>query len=121
MRNGYRLLNTCAIVGIILTGAGRFLGIAGTDAVHILTAVIVIALCSGLQLLNGKGKLVCAALTAVFFAVVITAAGVQQFVVFLSSWFRWMTGSEGWVEEWTLFYELLQVGIVVLVCYAVQI
>lgn len=38
MRNGYRLLNTCAMICIVLTGAGRFLGIAGVSAVHILTA-----------------------------------------------------------------------------------
>ena len=121
MRNGYRLLNACAIVCIVLTGAGRFLGIAGTSVVHILMAVIVIILCSAIQPLSGRGKLVCAVLAAVFFVAVMLAAGIQQCVVFLLSWFRWMAGSAGWEEKWILIYELLQVGIIALGCYAVQI
>lgn len=121
MRNGYRLLNTCAMVCIVLTGAGGFLGIAGVTAAHILTAAGVIMLCGGFRFLSGRGRLVGAALTVVFAVAVMMLTGIQQCIVFLSSWIRWMSGTSGWEEEWTLLYELIQVGIIVLVCYAVQV
>lgn len=121
MKRGYRLLYTCVLVSIVLAGAGSLLGIAEVTAGHILVSLAVILYCFEIQLLNGKGRLVCVALTAVFFVVITAAAGTERCGVFLSSWIRWMSGAPGWVEEWSMIYELLQAGIIAACCYLMQL
>lgn len=119
-KSGYRLLYTCVLAFIVLAGAGRFLGIARVSAIHILTVAAVLALCAVVQRLTAKGRIVCAALSTVFFTVIAASAGIRQCVIFLSSWMQWMIGKSGWAEDWELLYEVLQIGIISLVCYFVQ-
>ena len=117
---GYRLLYTCVLVCIVLTGAGGFLGITEVAWIHILTAAVMIMLCLGIQLLTVKGRMVCGGLAAVFLAVIAASAGIWRCGMFLSSWAQWAAGENGWIEEWEPFYEVLQVGIIALVSYLVQ-
>ena len=46
-QNGYRLLYTGMLLGIVLAGAGRFLGIGTLSYLHDLTAVSVLLFSSG--------------------------------------------------------------------------
>ena len=119
-KDGYRLLYTGILFSMALTGAGRFLGIAEPAAVHILTAAAVIALCTGMQLLKGKGRMVFLLLTAVFFGVVIMAVGARQCVLFLRTWLRWAAGVQGGEEEWRIGCEVLQTALLAFLCYAIQ-
>ena len=58
-QNGYRLLYTGMLLGIVLAGAGRFLGIGTLSYLHDLTAVSVLLFCAGLQRCTAKGRAVC--------------------------------------------------------------
>lgn len=119
-KDGYRLLYTAILFCMVLTGAGRFLGITDPSVVHILTAAVVIALCVVIQLLKGRSRMVFVILTAVFFMVVIMAVGVRQCALFLQMWLRWAVGAPGWEEEWSIGYELIQTVFLTFLCYAVQ-
>lgn len=119
-KDGYRLLYTAILFCMVLTGAGRFLGITDPSVVHILTAAVVIALCVVIQLLKGRSRMVFVILTAVFFMVVIMAVGVRQCALFLQMWLRWAVGAPGWEEEWSIGYELIQTVLLTFLCYAVQ-
>lgn len=119
-KDGYRLLYTAILFCMVLTGAGRFLGITDPSVVHILTAAVVIALCVVIQLLKGRSRMVFVILTAVFFMVVIMAVGVRQCALFLQMWLRWAVGAPGWEEEWSIGYELIQTALLAFLCYAVQ-
>ena len=72
-QNGYRLLYTGMLLGIVLAGAGRFLGIGTLSYLHVLTAVSVLLFCAGLQRCTAKGRAVCVLLTAVFLGAVAAA------------------------------------------------
>lgn len=119
-KDGYRLLYTAILLSMVLTGAGRFLGIADPSVIHILTAVVAIALCVVIQLLKGRSRMVFVILTAVFFMVVIMAVGVRQCALFLQMWLRWSVGAPGWEEEWSIGYEVVQTALLAFLCYAVQ-
>lgn len=119
-KDGYRLLYTGMLLCMVLTGAGRFLGIAKPTAVHFLTAAGMITLCIVIQLLKGKDRMVFVILAAVFFIVVIMAAGIRQCALFLQMWLRWAVGAPGWEEEWRVGYEVLQTALLAFLCYAIQ-
>lgn len=119
-QNGYRLLNTGMLLGIVLAGAGQFLGIGTLSYLHVLTAAAVLIFCTVLQWCTVKGRAVCVLLTLVFLGVAALAAGVERSGIFLQSWLRWLTGQEGWVGEWHLWYELLQVVTVAFAGYGIQ-
>lgn len=119
-QDGYRLLHTSMLLGIVLAGAGSFLGIEALSLVHVLTAAA--ALLSGvlLQRLTAKGRAVCALLTVVFLGVLAVALGVERAGLFLRSWSYWLSGQGGWEVEWRVGYELLQVVMIVFACYGLQ-
>lgn len=119
-QNGYRLLYTGVLLGIVLAGAGRFLGIGTLSYLHDLTAVSVLLFCAGLQRCTAKGRAVCVLLTAVFLGAVAAALGAEQSGLFVRSWFLWQTGQDGWAAQWQTGYEILQVAAVAFVCYGLQ-
>lgn len=119
-QNGYRLLYTGMLLGIVLAGAGRFLGIGTLSYLHDLTAVSVLLFCAGLQRCTAKGRAVCVLLTAVFLGAVAAALGAEQSGLFVRSWFLWQTGQDGWAAQWQTGYEILQVAAVAFVCYGLQ-
>ena len=85
-QNGSRLINGGILLGIILTGAGRFLGIGALSFLHIVTAAVVFAYCEGMQRFTVKGRAVCVLLTAVFLGVVAAAFGGEAGCLFFRSW-----------------------------------
>lgn len=119
-QNGYRLLYTGMLLGIVLAGAGRFLGIGTLSYLHVLTAVSVLLFCAGLQRCTAKGRAVCVLLTAVFLGAVAAALGAEQSGLFVRSWFLWQTGQDGWAAQWQTGYEILQVAAVAFACYGLQ-
>lgn len=119
-QNGYRLLYTGMLLGIVLAGAGRFLGIGTLSYLHDLTAVSVLLFCAGLQRCTAKGRAVCVLLTAVFLGAVSAALGAEQSGLFVRSWFLWQTGQDGWAAQWQTGYEILQVAAVAFACYGLQ-
>ena len=119
-QNGYRLLYTGMLLGIVLAGAGRFLGIGTLSYLHDLTAVSVLLFCAGLQRCTAKGRAVCVLLTAVFLGAVAAALGAEQSGLFVRSWFLWQTGRDGWAAQWQTGYEILQVAAVAFACYGLQ-
>lgn len=119
-QNGYRLLYTGMLLGIVLAGAGRFLGIGTLSYLHDLTAVSVLLFCAGLQRCTAKGRAVCVLLTAVFLGAVAAALGAEQSGLFVRSWFLWQTGQDGWAAQWQTGYEILQVAAVAFACYGLQ-
>lgn len=116
----YRLLNTGMLLGIVLTGAGRFLGVGALSTVHVLTAAAVLSSGVLLQRLTVRGRAVCALLTAVFLGAVAAALGVERSGLFIRSWFNWLAGQESWLDEWRVGYEVLQVALAALGCYGLQ-
>lgn len=119
-KDGYRLVYTAVLFCMALAGAGRFFGIAEPSAAHVLTAAAVIALCTGIQLLKGKDRMMSVALTAVFLGAAIMAVGARQCALFLKTWLRWAAGAQGWAEEWRMGYEMLQAALLAFLCYGVQ-
>ncbi len=119
-QNGYRLLYTGMLLGIVLAGAGQFLGIGTLSYLHVLTAVSVLLFCAGLQRCTAKGRAVCVLLTAVFLGAVAAALGAEQSGLFVRSWFLWQTGQDGWAAQWQTGYEILQVAAVAFACYGLQ-
>lgn len=118
--DGYHLLYAGIFSAIVLTGAGRLIGIAELTATHMLAAAAVLALCAGIQCLTVKGRLVCSLLAAVFLGVVIAAFGVRQCGLFLRSFLWWLSGGNDWTAEWRLWYELLTAAFIILLCYGLQ-
>lgn len=119
-QNGCRLINAGILLGIVLTGTGRFLGIGVLSFLHILIAAVVFAYCEGMQRLTVKGRVVCGFLTAVFLGVVAAALGGEFGSLFFRSWVRWLAGQEGWKAEWSAGYEILQVVMAAFVSYGLQ-
>lgn len=119
-QNGCRLINAGILLGIVLTGTGRFLGIGALSFLHILIAAVVFAYCEGMQRLTVKGRVVCGFLTAVFLGVVAAALGGEFGSLFFRSWVRWLAGQEGWKAEWSAGYEILQVVMAAFVSYGLQ-
>lgn len=120
MIDGYHLLYTGMLLGIVLTGAGRFLGIGTLSFLHILTAAAVLAFCAVLQRFTAKGRALCALLAAVFLGVLSLTLGAARSGLFIRSWLYWLAGRDGWVVEWRVGYELLQVVAAVFICYGLQ-
>lgn len=116
----YRLLYAGMLLGIVLAGAGRLLGIGKLSAAHVLTAVAVLLCCMCLQRLTAKGRAVCVLLAAVFLGVVAAALGAERSGLFIRSWISWLAGQEGWLEEWRVGYELLQTALTAFACYGLQ-
>ncbi len=120
-QDSYRLLNTGMLLGIVLAGAGRFLGIGALTAMHVLTAVAVLVAAALLQRLTAKGRAVCVLLAAVFLGTVAAALGAERSGFFIRSWLYWLVGQDGWQEEWRAGYEVLQVLFTAFVCYGLQL
>lgn len=113
----YRLVYAGNLICILLFGAGEYLGIGKLGILHFLAAFGVLALTACIQLLTGKGRILCLASVTIFALVTGVAAGLENCLSFFHSYWRWLIGSPLWIEEWETGYELLQVALIVLFCY----
>ncbi len=117
----YHLIHALLLVCIALFGAGSFVGIGNPKVPHFLCALFVMILLTGILLLPIKGRLVSLLFIAVFLCITVMAAGLQQSLLFLQTYFSFLTGSGGLITEWMLSYELLQVVFISLLCFSIQI
>lgn len=116
----YRLANAGLLTGVVLFGGEGFLGIGDMNASLAAEAVMVLALLAGLNFLPLRGKFFCLSAAALGVGAAVSAAGVQETLLFLHSYFPWLTGNGGY-EEWASGYAFLQAAVITLLCYLIQL
>lgn len=117
----YRVLNAGLLVCMTLFGAERFLGMGSIGIPHLLVALAVLALSAGLNFMGARGRILCLAVLLVFACMGLAAAGPEESLAFLRSFFLWfLRGGTVW-ERWRLAFCLLQTGVIAALCYLLQI
>ncbi len=116
-----RVLNVSLLVCMVLFGAEGFLGMGDVGRQHLLTALAVLGLLAGMNFMTARGRILCLAAVLIFLCIGVGAAGLEDSLAFLRSFFPWFMGGGAVPEEWRLGYGLLQTGIIVVICYLVQV
>mgnify|MGYP001032807090 CR=1 FL=1 len=120
-KNFFCLIHALLLVCIVLLGAGKYAGIGKPGVPHLLCALLVMVLLSGILLLPVKGRLLSLLFISAFLCIAVFAAGIQQSLLFLRTYFSFLAGSNGQITEWVPGYELLQVILISLLCFSLQI
>ncbi len=113
----YRVVNAGLLVCMALFGAERFLGMGSIGWQHLLVALAVLALSAGLNFMEARGRILCLAVILIFVCMGLAAAGPEEGLAFLRSFFPWFLGGGTVEERWRLGFCLLQTGIIAAVCY----
>lgn len=117
----YRILNAELLVCICLFGMGSYLGIKEISFAHLLASFLVIAIFTGINYMQLRGRIVLmiAFVGSLFITLTVIGSGDGLFVA--RNYFYWLTGSGVWQEEWITVYEMLQAGLVAIVCYFCEV
>lgn len=113
----YRFVQAALLTGIVLSGAGRSIGIRDIHIVHFLIAFAVLAAIFGMQRMTKRGR--AAAILCLIFILSIVP-GIRNFALFIRSYAGWLTDADTWEEAWVLGYEAMQVIAVSVCCYILQ-
>jgi len=116
-----RMLNTGLLACAGVFGGGRFFGIVGLSWAHILVIVLVLAVMAVLEKPSVRVRLLSLAVTAAFLCMGAAAAGWEVSIAFLRSYFSWLVGSAQIPQEWRFAYELLQTGLVAVLCCPLEL
>ena len=117
----YRVVNAGLLVCMALFGAERFLGMGSIGWRHLLVALAVLALLAGLNFMEARGRILCLAGALILACMGLAAAGPEEGLSFLRSFFPWFLGGGAAEERWRLGFCLLQTGIVAALCYLLEI
>lgn len=115
----YRILNAVLLSCAVLFGAGRFLGISGLAAPHLLCAFGVLALFAALSLLAARGRILCLGAAGAFLCAWSVSAG-NAALSFLGGYLPWLLRGSAAGPEQALDYELLQSAVLTAACCLLQ-
>ena len=113
----YRFVQAALLTGIVLSGAGRSIGIGDIHTVHFLIAFAVLAAIFGMRRMTKRGR--AAAILCLIFILSIVP-GIRNCALFIRSYAGWLTDADTWEEIWVLGYEAMQVIAVSVCCYILQ-
>lgn len=116
----FRLVHILLLLVIGLCGLGANLGIRHLGIKHWLLAFMCIAILMCINFGHTRIKILAAVLTLVCGVALLVFVGVEQIGEFLFNYGRWLMGTFDWKIEWIIGYELLQVSLVVVLCYLLQ-
>lgn len=116
----YRLANAGLLAGVALFGGERFLGIGSLTVWLVAEAVVILGLLAGINFLPLRGKLICLSAAVPGVAAAVSAAGMQESLLFLRAYFPWLMGTGEGYGQWTEGYAFLQTAIIVVLCYIAQ-
>lgn len=144
----YRMINAAFLTYLVLSCAGGYFGIASVGVVHILVATVTVVLLTMFQAFSAKGRILLGLGVAGCLGAVTVAVGLQESAWFTESYVKWLFGAQvagqasgggagtgstatdglsgGGIsgvlpqEEWLTGYEIMQVLLIVLICYFVQ-
>lgn len=117
----YRLANAGLLAGVALFGGEQILGVGSLTAWQAAGALVVLGLLAGVNFLPLRGKFICLSAVALGVGVAVSAAGIQESLLFLRGYFPWLMGTGEGYGEWAGGYGLLQTAIIVAACYLLQI
>ncbi len=116
----YRAANACLLACMVLFGAGRFLGIDGFRALHLITALAVLGILAWMNDMTVRGRIICLSAILLLLCAGI-AAGPAGRWDFWRPFFFWLVGRGPAPREWALAYGLMQTAVVAVVCFLVQV
>lgn len=117
----YRLANAGLLAGVALFGGEQLLGIGSLTVWLVTEAVVTLGLLAGINFLPLRGKFFCLSAAALGVVMAVSAAGAQESLLFLRSYFPWLMGTGEGYEQWAEGYAFLQTAIIVILCYLLQI
>lgn len=113
----YRFVQAALLTGIVLAGAGRFIGIKDIHTVHFLIAFAALAAIFGMQRMTKRGRAI-AILCLIFILSIVP--GIRYCALFIRSYAGWLTDADTWEDAWVLGYETMQIIAVSACCYILQ-
>ena len=116
----YRMVNAVLLTGIGLFGAGSYLGIAAPGVLHMFVALVSIFMLTCFNYLSARGRILCMLSVAGCLGATGVVAGLENSIRFFVSYIRWLLNRPLWQEEWVKGYEVIQVLLLVLFCYLLQ-
>ncbi len=117
----WRMMNTGLLACAGLFGAGRFFGIAGMSWMHMLAAGIALFLLLVMDGAAARGRFLCLSATGICLLAAALSRGWEISFRFLKLYGPWLMGSSQIPEEFRFYYELLQVAVIVCICYPIQL
>ena len=117
----YRLANAGLLAGVTLFGGAHVLGIGDLTAWLVAEAAVILGLLAGINFFPLRGKFICLSAAALGVGAAVSAAGAQESLLFLRSYFPWLMGSGEGYGPWAMGYAFLQTAILVILCYLLQI
>lgn len=117
----FRIFHVVMLVCILIKGCGWLFGIQNTGIWHWLTALLLVSIIAFWNYGRARSRFICGIIVIVGFGIVLLFVGFSQMHDFFESYFNWLRGQEGWIREWSLGYELIQIVVVVLCCYLFQV
>ncbi len=136
----YRLMNAALLTWMALFGTAEFLGTGGR--LHLLTALVVLAVLMALNFLEARGRLLCLGIFLGLLWAGIMVIGWEESKAFLGSFLPWLLGegdsrmlSGGALDatgradallgtmpkEWIFGYGMLRAALTAAVCYGMQL
>lgn len=116
----YRMLNALLFICAVLFGGGRFLGAGEPTLAHLGTAFALLGFWAVMICAGVRGRILCLFAMLACLGMAVVSAGGDSFLSFCRGYFPWLMGGGVREEEWALWYELLQTGILTLICCLLQ-
>ncbi len=117
----YRALYTILLAGIVLCGAGEYLGVVQPGYIHWFMVAIAVLLLVGMNYGELNIKIFSTGILFLCVLLIIPLIGADSLTGFHQSYVQWLFRREGYDPEWLQGYELMQTVWVVAVCYIFQI
>lgn len=116
----FRVLHVILLAGILIEGFGSIFGISNAGMWHWLIAVGFVCLLVFLNYGRARSRLIGGIIIVVCLFVALVFVGFSQMHDFMTNYFDWLIGREGWNAKWCTGYEFMQTLLVVMGCYLFQ-
>lgn len=120
-KNLYRLVNSFLPVMILLLGFSNVFGIAGLKVYHFVLALMITVGLVTLVGLKSRGRLIFVISAVICITLMVMIAGVSDVAAFLKSYTGRLLGTDIGAMEWGIWHECMQVGLLSVVCFLVQL
>lgn len=120
-KGAYGMLQAALLACMVLFGAGRYFGIAKPGVLQVLFALSVVAALTIRKHLSAKLRLLCVFGMVGSIGSVCAVVGFAECVDFLYAYGNWLVGGSSWVQEQTGGYAMLQVLLLAVICYLLQL
>ena len=117
----YRMINALLLACAVLFGGSRFLGAGELTPAHLAAALAVLGLWAAMTSAGARGRILCLFAALACLCTVMISVGGNTFLSFFRGYFPWLMGGGAGEEEWALWYELVQTGILTGLCCLPQV